>query len=404
MTERQFLLPDVGEGLVEADIVTWKVGVGDTVTLNQPLVDVETAKALVELPSPFAGVVSAILVPAGETAAVGTPLIVIGDGAVEVTASRDPVLIGYGVAPDEPVTTRRRRRSDMPLTPTAPRASVRTTPPVRLLARQLEVALEEVTPTGRNGLVTRADVERFAQNRRPTPTPRTSGFPERRVSARGVIKTMADAMVASVHEAPQAAAWVRVDVSATMDQLAQAKRDVRFADVRLSPLTYIAMGLCDAVRHYPAINSFYDTATNEIVTVDVVNLGIAANTPRGLMVPSVKGAEQLDFIAMAQALTTLVNDARAGTSTPADLTGATITITNVGPFGIDGAVALLPLGTAAILCVGQIVPSPWVVDNEVVVRPVVEISLTFDHRHVDGALASAVLAHVAAYLRQPPSL
>jgi len=443
VSDQVFLLPDVGEGLIEADIVTWKVAVGDTVTLNQPLVDVETAKAIVELPSPFAGVIRALHANEGDTVNVGEPLVTIASvdaspaapaTPVEAPPAREAVLIGFGVADDNAPVTRRTRRSTLgaapvaptPVAPTpvttttpvaAPRGPVRTTPPVRLLAKQLGVDLRSVTGTGREGIITRADVER----RRPTATRSVTSGPEKesrfvgrtlaswndgpaeeRIPMKGVLKTMAATMVASVTESPQAAVWVRLDATRTMELVARLKNDPNYDGVRVSPLTIVAMAFTDAARHFPGINSYVDAATSEVVVQRHVHLGIAAATPRGLVVPNIKHADRLETRAMALALTDLVEKARSGTVSPADMTGTTLTITNVGPFGVDAAVPLLPPGTGAILCVGQIAKAPWVVNDEVVVRQVVEIAMTFDHRQIDGALASAVLGHVAQYLREPP--
>jgi pyruvate dehydrogenase E2 component (dihydrolipoamide acetyltransferase) len=285
------------------------------------------------------------------------------------------------------------------------------------LAKQLGVDLRSVIGTGREGIITRADVER----RRPTSARTTTSGPEKesrfvgrmlaawndgpdeeRIPLKGVLKTMAATMVASVAEAPQAAVWVRLDATRTMELVARLKTDPAYDGVRVSPLTIVAMAFTDAARHFPGINSYIDAATNEVVVLRHVHLGIAADTPRGLVVPNIKNADRRDTRDMALALTELVEKARSGTVSPADMTGTTMTITNVGPFGVDAAVPLLPPGTGAILCVGQIAKAPWVVDDEVVVRQVVEIAMTFDHRQIDGALASAVLGHVAQYLREPP--
>jgi len=442
VSDQIFLLPDVGEGLIEADIVTWKVAVGDTVSLNQPLVDVETAKAIVELPSPFIGVVVALHAAEGDTVNVGEPLVTIGASssvsaneaavvATEPAPAREAVLIGFGVADDNAPVTRRTRRSTLatPLpsipTPTPapaptsarPQGPVRTTPPVRLLAKQLGVDLRSIVGTGREGIITRADVER----RRPSSSRASTSGPEKesrfvgrtlaswndgpaeeRIPMKGVLKTMAATMVASVTESPQAAVWVRLDATRTMELVARLKNDPAFAGVRVSPLTIVALAFTDAARHFPGINSYIDASSSEVVVQRHVHLGIAADTLRGLVVPNIKNADQLDVRGMATALTDLVEKARSGTVSPADMAGTTLTITNVGPFGVDAAVPLLPPGTGAILCVGQIAKAPWVVDDEVVVRQVVEIAMTFDHRQIDGALASAVLGHVAQFLREPP--
>ena len=445
MSERTFLLPDVGEGLVEAEIVTWKVSVGDVVTLNQPLVDIETAKAVVELPSPYAGTVVALHGNVGDVMEVGKPLVVFDVGSDDgapayeavVAASaptnegtpRTAVLVGYGVADEDAVVTRRHRRT--PAAPieaaTAPaRASLAlapcSTPPVRLYAKQQGVDLEDVTGTGRDGLITRDDVDRALSGApmpdalpRPVITGPTttsqfagrelaswaSGPKEERIPVKGVLRSMSDAMVHSAFTAPHAAVWVRVDASRTVELLTSLKEHPRLAGARLSPLTIAALAFCDAARHFPGINSSFDSVANEVVVRRTVNLGIAAATPRGLVVPNMKGADQFDLVAMANALDALVDKARNGTTAPNEMIGTTLTITNVGPFGVDAAVAILPPGTGAILVVGQLAKAPWVVDDQVVVRHVIELAMSFDHRQIDGALASAVLAHVGRYLHDP---
>ena len=442
MSREVFLLPDVGEGLIEADIVAWKVAVGDTVTLNQPLVDVETAKAVVELPSPFAGTVVELHGDVGMTVAVDTPLVTfeVAEPAPHAQVKqvvhdtpdeqrREPVLIGYGVADESATVPRRPRRartaeaaavattSPAPSDVTAGRPA-RTTPPVRLLAKNYGVDLATVVPSGSAGQITREDVERArtATASRPRPStgattasrfvgrdiePWASGPREERIAVKGVLKSMAEAMVLSATTQPQAVVWLRVDATKTMELVAGVKKQPRVASLRVSPLTVVALAVCDAARHYPGINSSFDTAANEVVLRRYVNLGIAADTPRGLIVPNVKDADQLDLVGMASALSSLVDAARANTTSPADMAGTTITITNVGPFGVDAAMAVLPPGTGAILCVGQIAPAPWVVEGELCVREVVELALTFDHRQIDGALASRVIAHIGRFLEDP---
>lgn len=454
MSEQTFVLPDVGEGLTEAEVVTWKVAVGDTISLNQPLVDIETAKAVVELPSPFAGTVTKLHANPGDVVEVGKPLIGIevagGAPALEAPAAesaaatsadapaegsgRQAVLVGYGVAEDTGVAERRHRRRGAaparpasPPAPTAPSVPVaaptpsmspRSTPPVRLYAKQHGIDIATVPGSGRDGLITRADVER-ALSGAPTagrppsaPTgvtrfvghelaPWSTGPKEERLPVRGVLRSMAEAMVQSAFTAPHAAAWVRVDATRTVELLAALKGRPALEGVRVSPLTIIAMALCDAARHFPGINSSFDDENQEVIIRRSVALGIAADTPRGLVVPNIKDADQLDIVGMARAINVLVDKARAGTTSPAEMLGTTLTITNVGPFGIDGAMPILPPKTSAILAVGQVAKAPWVVYDEVVVRHVVEIALSFDHRLIDGALASAVLAHVGAFLRDP---
>jgi pyruvate dehydrogenase E2 component (dihydrolipoamide acetyltransferase) len=444
LSEKIFPLPDVGEGLVEAEIVTWKVQVGDVVTLNQPLVDIETAKAVVELPSPFAGTVVTLHGNVGDVIEVDQPLITFevgGDGAAPVAAvpiqeapvgeGREAVLIGYGVANEEGVATRKnRRRHGAPSLAPAPVAAAtvyasvapRSTPPVRLYAKQHGIDLATLSGSGRDGLITRIDVERALPTSAggpvrasspitgPTGTSRfvgrdleswATGPKEERIPVKGVLRSMSDAMVQSAFSAPHAAVWVRVDATKTVELLEGLRQHPNMAGLRLSPLTIVALAFCDAARHFPGINSSFDAATSEVVVRRSVNLGIAANTPRGLVVPNIKGADELDLVGMALALNTLVDKARSSTTTPEEMLGTTLTITNVGPFGVDAAVPILPPGTGAILAVGQLAKAPWVVDDAVVVRHVVEIAMSFDHRQVDGALASAVLSHVGRFLHDP---
>jgi pyruvate dehydrogenase E2 component (dihydrolipoamide acetyltransferase) len=469
LSEEIFLLPDVGEGLVEAEIVTWKVAVGDVVTLNQPLVDIETAKATVELPSPYAGTVVALHGNVGDVMEVHKPLITFEVGGTAnatakvaatpasqaeaaselieqspgaLGAGREAVLVGYGVANEEGVATRTHRRAGRngatttssapvsapgpaPLTVALPSLAPRSTPPVRLYAKQHGVDLTTVPATGRDGLITRDDVERAlagaptapvaAPARGPAPSGPTTtsrfvgrdieswstGPKEERIPVKGVLRSMAEAMVQSAFSAPHAAVWVRLDATKTMELLASLKKQPSLHDVRLSPLTIVAMALTDAARHYPGVNSSFDSAAGEVVVRRSVNLGIAADTPRGLIVPNIKGADELDLVSMAQALNVLVDKARNGTTTPNEMIGTTLTITNVGPFGVDAAMPILPPGTGAILAIGQIAKAPWVVNDEVVVRQVCEIAMSFDHRQIDGALASRVLGHVAKFLEDP---
>ncbi len=443
MSESIFMLPDVGEGLVEAEIVAWKVAVGDVVTLNQPLVDIETAKATVELPSPYAGTVTALHGAVGDVMAVGAPLVVIETDAAasapsapattpeapaSVGAGRTPVLVGYGVAEDDAVVTRRRRQAaPVAATPVTPKPDVaeassrpaRSTPPVRLYAKQHGVDLATVTGTGRDGLITRDDVERALAGA-PTPTRPpvpvltsttrfvgreieswSTGLLEERIPVRGVPRSMADAMVQSAFQAPHAAVWVRVEATGTVALLDSLRGRPAFAGVRLSPLTIVALAVCDAARHYPGLNSSYDAAAQEVVVRRRVNLGIAANTPRGLIVPNIKGADTLDLRAMAVSLNELVDVARAGTTTPEAMLHTTLSITNVGPFAVDGAMPILPPGTGAIIAVGQIAKRPWVVGDDVVARPTVDLSMSFDHRQIDGALASAAIAHIGRFITDP---
>ncbi len=445
MSARDFLLPDVGEGLVEAEIVEWKVAVGEVVVLNQALVDIETAKAVVELPSPFAGVVTTLHAGVGDTIEVGKPLITFevvdeANAPVESTPAaasapgaleRTAVLVGYGVANEDAAPTRRHRRQNVASTSTSTSTSAiapeeetvvalapRSTPPVRWYAKQHGVDLATVRGTGREGTITRADVDAARGGSKVTAVasatsggtsrfigrdlaPWESGQAEERIPVKGVLKSMSEAMTQSAFSAPHAVVWLRVDATRTVDLLASLRQRPALSGLRLSPLTIVALALCDAARRFPGINSSFDTAANEVIVRRRVNLGIAANTPRGLIVPNIKAADQLDLVGMAGAINALVDRARENTTPPAEMVGTTLTITNVGPFGVDGAMPILPPGTGAIMAVGQLAKAPWVVDDAVVVRHVVELSMSFDHRQIDGALASQVIAHVGEFLRDP---
>lgn len=428
MARQEFLLPDVGEGLTEADILQWKVTVGDIVTLNQPLVEIETEKAVVELPSPFEGTIVALHGEPGQTIAVGTAIVeveVASAPANQPDAPRQAVLVGYGVANETEVATRTRRRrgaaSATSSTAPVPTSAPLSTPPVRLYAKSHGIDLATVSGTGPGGVITRHDVEALVNTRAsiPTPTREPHGRPfngvqlaswgegssEERIAVRGVVKSMAESMTKSATQIPQACVWLTVDVTA-MTSLLRGIRERQGTDgVRITPTTILAMAMIDGARHYPGINSYFDVAANEIVVRRTVNLGIAADTPRGLIVPNIKGADRLSLLALAQAMHELVGTARAGATTPAAMSGTTLTITNVGPFSVDAAMPLLPPDTGAIVAMGRVSPRPWVHEGEVAVRDVVELAMTFDHRMIDGALASLYLAHVGRYISDPtPSL
>jgi 2-oxoisovalerate dehydrogenase E2 component (dihydrolipoyl transacylase) len=473
---KEFRLPDVGEGLTEADIVSWHVKPGDTVTINQIIVDIETAKAVVELPSPYAGTVSALLVDEGQTVDVGTPIIAVevpsaGDAAAEpeapapeaaqepeTPAARQPVLVGYGVKPGS--TSRRPRKKpptrpgSYPATPSAPptggpagapgfppgvqlppgvpvppqpgagpaRPRALAKPPVRRLARDLGVDLGGLAGSGPEGLVTRQDVERAADAGHAGTTavaaeaaevpraPVLSGTglsgtvppaAEERIAVRGVRKHTAAAMVASAFTAPHVTEFLQVDVTETMAAVRRARELPEFAGIKVSPLLFVAKALLIAAGRHPMINSSWDEAAQEIVVKRPVNLGIAVAAERGLIVPNVKGADVLPLAGLAAAIDQLAATARAGKATPADLAGGTITITNVGVFGVDTGTPILMPGEAAILAFGQVRDMPWVVAGELAVRKVTTLSLSFDHRIVDGELGSAVLRDVGSMLEDP---
>ena len=485
---REFKMPDVGEGLTEAEILTWYVKPGDTVTDGQPVCEVETAKAAVELPIPFDGVVRELRFQEGETVAVGTVIITVdtepgadGDtapadpgtaqaaaepagpsGADQQNADQDgaadggrqPVLVGYGVSTS---ATRRRPRKQRPTpqngTPTVPAPAVPAQPttagapnggapagdpaaapatprplakpPVRKLAKDLGVDLSTVTPTGPDGVITREDVQRAAaaaaapapqqqpDTAAPTAAPATTpaaeakaltSLREHRVPIKGVRKATAEAMVASAFTAPHVTEFLTVDVTRTMKLVEKLKRDPDMAGLRVNPLLMVAKAFLIAIRRNPDINAAWDEERQEIVRKDYVNLGIAAATPRGLIVPNIKDAGTMTLPELSRALADLVTTAREGRTTPQDMQGGTVTITNVGVFGVDTGTPILNPGESAILAFGQIRLQPWVHKGKVKPRHVTTLALSFDHRLVDGELGSKVLADTAAVLERPRRL
>lgn len=370
MARQVFRMPDVGEGLTEAEILTWFVKPGDTVEVNQMIVEIETAKAAVELPCPFAGTVQQIHAEPGELVDVGAPII-----TVEVSES---VLVGYGVH-DEPVRRRRKAPTAVPQTMTT--RAVRAKPLVRKRARDLGIDLTHITPTGRHGDVTRADLDAAA------------GTPVRREPVRGVHRAMADAMSTSAASAPQVTIWVDVDMQSALNRVAATD------GVRITPLALVGAAVIKACGEYPRINArWLEGPPVQIQWHDHVNLGIAVDTERGLLVPSVKNAQDLDLPELATSINGLVDTARNGRCTPAELTGSTISITNVGVFGIDGGTPMLNPGESAIVGMGRITERPWVVDGTLAVRPVMTLMMTFDHRMVDGATGSRALMSIATEL------
>ncbi|GAA4749736.1 dihydrolipoamide acetyltransferase family protein [Nocardioides endophyticus] len=449
----EFKLPDVGEGLTEAEIVSWKVKVGDVVAINDIIVEIETAKSIVELPSPYAGAVSALMVAEGEMVAVGTPIIAIGDDApaeIDLSnpaasgggegeslvgrnkADRGPVrrarkvssgavaahmqaqaAFESGAAPmveavEEPESVPAVAAAPEPASPAAVRALAK--PPVRKLAKDLGVDISTLTPTGRNGTVCREDVEAAAAGSTEVPrlgasAPRTSATVERetREPIKGVRKMMGQAMVSSAFTIPHVTEWVTVDVTRTMEFVERLKGRREFRDVKVSPLLVLSRAVMLAMRRTPEINSLWDEAAGEVVFKGYVNLGIAAATPRGLVVPNVKDAQDLSLLELASALNALTATAREGKTQPAEMSGGTFTITNVGPFGVDGGTPIINPGESAILCFGAVKKAPWVVDDQIVVRQVCTLSLSFDHRHIDGEKGSRFLADVAGVLEDPAS-
>jgi pyruvate dehydrogenase E2 component (dihydrolipoamide acetyltransferase) len=475
---KEFKLPDVGEGLTEADIVSWHVKPGDTIEDGQVIVEIETAKAVVELPSPYAGTVTGLLVEEGQTVDVGTPIIAVDVGGTDgaagkpaaepataeaaaaqaaVQAATEPgatepegtvpegavpdagadappgrqaVLVGYGVKPGS--TSRRARKKpptrpgSYPPSPAMPASAqpgpppplalrALAKPPVRRLARDLGVDLSVLTGSGPEGSVTREDVQQAAgdatvrsgypaaapsDERHAAATASQQGT-EERIPVRGVRKHTAAAMVASAFTAPHVTEFLQVDVTETMAAVRRARELPEFAEVKVSPLLFVAKALLVAAGRHPMVNSTWDEGAQEIVVKPYVNLGIAVAAERGLLVPNVKGAQALSLAGLARALDELAATARSGKATPGDLTGGTITITNVGVFGVDAGTPILTPGEAAILAFGQVRDAPWVHQGELAVRKVTTLSLSFDHRIVDGELGSAVLRDVGSMLEDP---
>ncbi|MET0449023.1 MAG: dihydrolipoamide acetyltransferase family protein [Aeromicrobium sp.] len=428
---QHFNLPDVGEGLTEAEIVTWLVKAGDMVAVNQILVEIETAKSLVELPSPFAGEVTELLAAQGETVDVGRPIIGIATAgaapepepaqSVDVTPgeAEPKLLVGYGA---KETSSRRRRR-----TPSRPAAAlvaeapaveeavvtsgpVRTKPPVRKLAKVLGIDLTAITPTGPDGTVTRADVLGASEST-PAPAPAVvtaavgAEPDEIRIPIKGVRKHTAAAMVSSAFTAPHVTEFVTLDVTATMDLRTRIAARREFKDVKLSPLTFVARAFLRAMERTPSANSRWDEAAQEIVQMREINLGIAAATPRGLVVPNIRSAQRLDLAGLAAAIADLAGTARAGRTTPEAMSQGTVTISNFGVFGVDSGTPILNPGEAAILGVGTISRQPWVVgegaDERIEPRWVTTLALSFDHRVMDGQQGSELLADTAAFLRDP---
>jgi pyruvate dehydrogenase E2 component (dihydrolipoamide acetyltransferase) len=467
-------MPDVGEGLTEAEILKWYVQPGDTVTDGQVVCEVETAKAAVELPIPYDGVVRELRFAEGTTVDVGTAIIAVdvAGGAAPAAAKpataqapapaeasaptekkpadkkpegsgRQPVLVGYGVAASS--TKRRPRKGpEIPVqeastavqaelnghgtaAPARPRPLAK--PPVRKLAKDLGVDLATVIPSGPDGIITREDVHAAVAQAQPAPaaapiveTPARvqapapasasasarvvtyDGTRETRIPVKGVRKATAAAMVGSAFTAPHVTEFVTVDVTRTMKLVEELKQDKEFTGLRVNPLLLIAKALLVAIKRNPEINASWDEANQEIVLKHYVNLGIAAATPRGLIVPNIKDAQAKTLPQLAESLGELVSTAREGKTSPAAMQGGTVTITNVGVFGIDTGTPILNPGESAILAVGAIKLQPWVHKGKVKPRQVTTLALSFDHRLVDGELGSKVLADVAAILEQPKRL
>src|SRR5665647_889741 len=422
MALQHYRLPDVGEGLTEATVLAWLVAEGDRVAVNDPVVEIETAKSVVELPCPYAGVVSGLLVPVGQTVEVGTALIAVEDGlGPEVAVANEAgagagaeaeaeapatqaTLVGTG--PRELKQTRLPRKTTENTLTTAPPPEVdaRTLakPSVRKLARDLGVDLAAVTPTGPDGTVSQDDVTAAA-----TQHGGWTGFlaerGETRIDVTGIRRATARAMVESAFTAPHVTEWTDVDVTRTMELLARMKTMRMFRDVRITPTVLVARAVCVALRRNPELNSSWDEKNSQIVRKSYINVGFAADTPRGLVVPVIHDADAMSTYDLAVAINELTQTARAGKTQPAQLAGGTFTITNIGVFGIDAGTPILSPGQAGILALGQITKRPWVVEDRVEPRWVTTLAMSFDHRMVDGAEGSAFLSDMAEILRDPGS-
>nr|WP_112681191.1 dihydrolipoamide acetyltransferase family protein [Micromonospora saelicesensis] len=434
-----FLLPDLGEGLSEAEIVEWRVAVGDVVTVDQSVVEVETAKAVVDVPCPYAGRVVTLHGAAGEVRPVGQPLITIAplDGGDEPAghatyreeerAGSGNVLIGYGTG--HGTATRRRRRPRLAVAPepaevgptgvaagaasgdpAPPTAALVISPIVRRLAREHGVDLDTVRGTGPGGVIRRADVEAALT----APAARLAAVPDPQVGSNpvgegdvivpltGVRKVIADKLSRSRREIPEVTIWVDVDATGLLET--RAAINAATPDAPVSILALLARICLSGLRRFPQLNSRVDTEAQRIVQSAGVHLGIAAQTDRGLLVPVLRDAQRLTTAELAAELAATTAAARAGSLPPARLTGGTFTLNNYGVFGVDGSTPIINHPEAALLGVGRIVDKPWVVDGQLAVRKVTQLSLTFDHRVCDGGVAGGFLRHVADCVERPALL
>ena len=500
MAVKQFAMPDLGEGLTESELVSWNIAVGDTVELNQVIAEVETAKALVQLPSPYAGVVAKLFVEPGTTVLVGSPIVAIEVDGASITdpgsgeggsgeaasgkagsgkagsgeassgepavAERNSVLVGYGPPVEGTGRPARKVRRGSVASATVPEGVAQTvsvqdeavqpvsvhdeaaqgrlegvaqaaldqaplerpksTPPVRKLASDLGIQLAAITGTGDGGVITRDDVLSHSvavtavlSSPAPSSPDLSSSAPvspdlsssalssprsrerEVRTPIKGVRKHTAEAMVASAFTAPHVSEFLTIDVTPTMELLESIRVNRAFSGHRINILTVVAKAITIAIARNPSVNSRWDEANGEIVQFGYVNLGIAAATARGLIVPNIKDADQLSLIGLADAIGELTETARAGTTSPAQLGGGTISITNIGVFGIDAGTPILNPGEAAILAMGAIRRQPWEYKDEIALRSVMTLSLSFDHRLVDGEQGSRFLADIGAILADP---
>ena len=449
MAEREFKLPDLGEGLTEGEVVRWLVAEGEAIALNQPIVEVETAKAVVEIPAPYAGTVVKLHAAQGDTLDVGAPLISVDTGggaapAPEATAEPEQELQATLVGPGERQQTRRRRIGTHARTPvdslerafsgsttlppggaetggrsvqaapvqaapaqTAPAQTAqrpKATPPVRRYAKDRGVDLAALVGTGRDGRITREDVDGALETAEPaaaTPARRARDRAEERIPVRGTRRQIAAAMTASAFSIPHVTEFLTVDATRLVELRDRLRALPAAADLKVTPLAVVAKALCVAVRSYPLMNSSWDEDAGDIVVKGWVNLGIATDTPTGLLVPNIKDADTLGILDLSAELARLTALARERKAAPADLTGGTITITNVGGFGVETGTPIINKPECAIVATGLIAPRPWVVDGQLAVRQLTTTSVSFDHRIVDGAYAAQFLAHLRDLLEDP---
>ncbi|MCY0905047.1 dihydrolipoamide acetyltransferase family protein [Arthrobacter sp. H14-L1] len=461
-----FNLPDVGEGLTEAEIVSWKVKLGDVVAVNDVLVEIETAKSIVELPSPYAGIVAQLLVDEGQTVDVGTAIISIGSeadvsaapargsvspAAQTTAAAPGPAAEGHkplvGSGPKADAVIRRPRKtpaapgataasaavpasafatvppSPVPPVPTfaAPAnearvARVLAKPPVRKAAKDLGINLSDVSPTGLRGEITKKDLLSY-QDQRTAEQDGAGTFwqsaPERgpdpaaeqrisRIQVKGVRKATAKAMVLSAFSAPHVSIFVDVDASRTMEFVKRLKASRDFEGIKVSPLLILSKAVIWAAARNPSVNATW--TGDEIIVKHFMNLGIAAATPRGLMVPNIKDAQDLSLKELAVALNDLASTARAGKTQPAQMADGSLTITNIGALGIDTGTPIINPGEVAIVAFGTVKLKPWVLDGEVIPRWITTLGGSFDHRVVDGDLSARFMADVASIMEEPALL
>lgn len=447
-----FNLPDVGEGLTEADIVSWRVAVGDTVEVNDVICEIETAKSLVELPVPFAGTVEELVADEGETLEVGQPLIRISAEPGEGSEPEEPsaakpakekkqkaavkapkeekqqALVGSGPKADAAKARTRTRPAALDLVDLtgldireSPRRGAggdiadivqKASPPVRALAKRLGVAVWDLVGSGRNGQITRDDVQRQAQQESTAGTAELEGHPvppgfgqlydgprEERVEVHGVRKATALNVSASASKVPHVSVFKEVDITATMELRVALRNDPDYEGLSVSPLLFAAKAIIRAARRNPQVNATWHDS--HYTLCNYVNLGIAAATPRGLIVPVVHEAQTYNTKGLAAAIAALTVDARQGKTTPAQMQGGTISITNVGTLGLDFGTPILPPGQASIVVLGAVRTKPWVVKGQIVPREIMTVGGSFDHRLIDGDLAGAFISDVAAALEQP---